>query len=1624
MFDRVKIALSLTLAVALGGLFPTTVAEAAAPVQTYSFDWQVYPTREAAEAAMRAAVPAGDLLVQVDSHVRPMPVGPDGIKRDVLTLVYGIPDQPPEKIFASEYSYGGWNVQAFASVGFPCTPAVLAPANGQTPAVLSEWCGNESEMVEAKHAYMRSAYPSCTMSESGSGGSYAEPFSSVTAYSSGDGRGGVIGHGMVIDPHSPINRHGKFKLDCSGGPTLHATPTPRNEQFRCRLGLKAKQGEAPGFDVGVHGKDITWPLLCEQTQRWIIETIVTQTDTCKVGNPCHPATGDKSRAETDFQFAGRSFTRHYHSLRQFQDVNGPANGWTHTFSERLAETAGYRYLLSGEGYFESLVDLGGGRYRLANSSDRIFEAVSAGDVAWRLTSGSEIREFNAAGRLIAIRDPSQPAGDVELVYAGDALTMVVDSQGRALRFEYAAGLMSKILLPDGGSVSYGYDANANLTSVDYGAGAVRQYHYNEAGLSHPGQVHHLTGITLETGARYGTFGYDVYGRVISSGLNGGSQLVDKTAISYTSDTTAVVTTDAEGTRTFTYEPGTYRRQLSVSDSRGAASSTYFADGRVKTRTGVDGVTTAYEYTDSYQSAVTEAVGTPQERRTTTVRDAGQRLTRREVRGLRNGVQTLLRVDAYAYDAGGRQTAACAIDPDVAGATGYTCGSAANAPTGVRQTRSSYCDAAGVSAGTCPSVGLLTSVDGARTDVSDVTTYTYRAADDAACAAAPTTCAYRKGDLWKVTNALGQVSEVLKYDGAGRVLSSKDVNGVTTDRVYNARGWLEYSKVRGTDVASEADDAITRLEYYRDGKLYRTRPPGGAPTTFSYTYARFLYLIKDNEGNSLRYVLDAAGRRKQEVVEDQSLVLLRNLTRTYDALGRMLTQKDAYNRVTTFTHDGNGNTDTVTDALSRVSDNDYDVLDRLRQTVQDVGGIAATTQFGYDAQDNLTSVVDPKGLTTGYQYNGLGDLVKLTSPDTGETTYTYDSAGNRKTQTDARGITTTYGYDAVNRLASVSYADTTLNVSYTFDTNQAVCTGTEAFSKGRLTRFTDISGSTTYCYDRFGRMVRKAQVTNGITYTTRYGYNLAGQLTSMTYPGGMAVDYVRDTMGRTTEVGVTPSGSPRQVLIREATYYPFGPAAEWVYGNGRLMQRTLNSNYQPGIIRDGTADGISLGYEFDEVGNLKTLRAEDQLDPPLRHFGYDDLNRLTETRDGGTNAVLESYAYDATGNRTSAVDAGISKAYVTAADSHRLSSVGGVVRGYDAAGNTTSIGGSAKQFIYNAVGRMTQVKQGTTVVMNYTYNGKGEQVRRFTGPGSTTYVYDEAGQWLGAHDGTGAPLQQVIWLDNLPIGLWTNNQLHYIEPDALGTPRVVVDPVRNLAVWRWNLVLEAFGKDAPSQDPDADGTPFVFDLRFPGQRYDAVTGFNYNYFRDYDAGAGRYVQSDPLGLLGGLALYGYSAGAPLTLTDRYGLTPENETCRGPSCAPSKKRYPTQRAAARAMLKAVNPVSVHFNLEVCGNICKDNAAGAYFLPGAIVGTLDGCRPSAAPGCPSCSTRVAYWHTHGAFTDSDGDGFDDYDSENFSTGRAPSDTAYADSQRIDAYLATPSSQFWGYAHGSGNPVHHGGL
>lgn len=111
-------------------------------------------------------------------------------------------------------------------------------------------------------------------------------------------------------------------------------------------------------------------------------------------------------------------------------------------------------------------------------------------------------------------------------------------------------------------------------------------------------------------------------------------------------------------------------------------------------------------------------------------------------------------------------------------------------------------------------------------------------------------------------------------------------------------------------------------------------------------------------------------------------------------------------------------------------------------------------------------------------------------------------------------------------------------------------------------------------------------------------------------------------------------------------------------------------------------------------------------------------------------------------------------------------------------------------------------------------------------------------------------------------------LYYIHPDHLGTPRLIADEA-GTTVWRWDN-REPFGLSAPNEDADGNGQPLTFNLRFPGQYYDRETGTFYNYFRDYDPQTGRYIESDPIGLDGGINTYGYVGGNPLSVIDPEGL----------------------------------------------------------------------------------------------------------------------------------------------------------
>jgi len=107
-----------------------------------------------------------------------------------------------------------------------------------------------------------------------------------------------------------------------------------------------------------------------------------------------------------------------------------------------------------------------------------------------------------------------------------------------------------------------------------------------------------------------------------------------------------------------------------------------------------------------------------------------------------------------------------------------------------------------------------------------------------------------------------------------------------------------------------------------------------------------------------------------------------------------------------------------------------------------------------------------------------------------------------------------------------------------------------------------------------------------------------------------------------------------------------------------------------------------------------------------------------------------------------------------------------------------------------------------------------------------------------------------------------------QAEYLNTPRQIFDEQQQLK-WRWDQG-EPFGAGACNPDPDGDNVQFEFNLRFPGQYFDKETNAHYNHRRDYDQQTGRYVESDPIGLQGGLNTYLYVTANPLVAVDPTGL----------------------------------------------------------------------------------------------------------------------------------------------------------
>ncbi len=1219
-----------------------------------------------------------------------------------------------------------------------------------------------------------------------------------------------------------------------------------------------------------------------------------------IGDPIDASSGNKYQQEDDYlDNRWLTFRRFYNSSTPETEVTEMALGWRHSFDRSLAFSGSpiTTIVMSRPDGSTETFTKASGVWTTTLTVDTLTETDNAQGVATGYAvfiGGSRDTEtYDTTGKLLQVLGEdgqgatltySTSSTQTTIAPTAGLLLSVTDPNGRQLNFTYTSyGYVNQITLPDGGTLKYSYTRDPStydyiLTSVQYPDTQTRQYGYTAANSDYDFPPA-LQSITDETGNPYAFTKYDSYSRAYISGFyptpNNLNNVVSQTQITYNSDGTSTVEypLGQSATTSFSHTNGinevaTVNQQCGLSCSQPWKTHAYDPNGFPASYTDFNGNVKTTQYSAS-GLLNTEVDGSGSTNQRTFVTTWNNTLRKPLTRQVQNAQGNLVTETAWVYNPLGDVQAKCEIDPNVAAAASYACSATGTPPAGVRRWVYTYCMA--VDTTQCPIIGLLLTVDGPRTDVSDVTTYSYYLVDSATS---------HHGDLKTVTDALGHVNTFVTYDGAGRATRTMDANGVITDMTYMPRGWLHTKTVRAlASGAASSSDATTTIGYTLYGKVASITDPDGVVTSFTYDGAHRLTGITDGQNNKIVYTLDDAGDKTKTVVTAASGTVVKSSSAQYNTIGQVTAVIDGLNNTVlnagySDSYDGNGNLTHSADALGFQRELAFDALNRLSSTIDNYNGTDTatantTSTVQYDALNRVVNVADPTSLNTVATYDGLNDRTKLQSPDTSASTDTFDAAGNRLVHTDAKSVVSTSTYDALNRLIGTKYADTTLNVTYIYDEADSVTGCTGAYALGRLTHVVEASITTAYCYDARGNVVRKRQYANSQLDITYYGYSLADRLLRVQYPSGSHLTYGRDSDGHIQSVALVSASGVSSTAVSSISYLPFGPISSYTLGNGQVVTRTYDANYR---LTDLTSPGFTLHLLRDVMGNVSAIGNAAGANPATENYKYDPLYRLSAVTDSGT--ALESYTYNETGDRLSKTASGLETGtYLYTTGTHQISKIGTNTRANDANGNTTGSmvgGGNTYGFSYNGRNRESLAQLNGATVGTYTYNAMGQRVVKVAAT-TERYDYDEANKLIGEY---GATNRDYIWVGGLPVavidnvinGSVTTSTVNYITADQLNTPRAVTNSAGTV-IWSWAYKGNPFGEQTPTSS-----TGYVLNLRYPGQYYDAETATNYNLFRNYEPAIGRYQESDPIGLAGGINTYLYADGNSLYDSDSSGQCP--------------------------------------------------------------------------------------------------------------------------------------------------------
>ena len=638
---------------------------------------------------------------------------------------------------------------------------------------------------------------------------------------------------------------------------------------------------------------------------------------------------------------------------------------------------------------------------------------------------------------------------------------------------------------------------------------------------------------------------------------------------------------------------------------------------------------------------------------------------------------------------------------------------------------------------------------------------------------------------------------------------------------------------------------------------------------------------------------------------------------FNGHGRVKASIDSRNQRTLWLYSSDGRPSGVSNPLGQVQTMALDLLDRPITVTQpnttamrQAGGPAtvSSSRSFHAARANHQSTTDTVAVATGYAHDGYNRRVADAGNDAGSKAWVRNAAGDVTSITNALGTTTSIVRDGLGRVTSATPSSGgAIGIAYVNGRSDAL-----------PALVTDASGSTAWTYDSVGRVLSKAQTVAGITRTVTLTRDSLGRVIGMVYPSGLTVN---TTYSGDRVASIVAGGYP---LISNISYRPFSNVATgWTWGNGTTYSRSFDG--------DGRVTQVSLGavqrsYGFDAVGRITTQSDAGPAGSATSNMSYDEAGQLTSASGPAGNF---SYAYDSNGNRRSYVSNGIGYTNTFAVGSNRILSSPNGVYNYRADGNPSSDG--YYQLGYNAFGSMTSLTAANEYKVARGFNAQGMRVSSVasiyqgggvipvaplatgsTGrlvtagaknaepikapthaaatarlPSGTTssvsgtalignavgtwlvqssrhFLHDDGGNLLGEYRVAGASKnQETVWFNGQPVGALIDGVGYLVHADHLATPRALTRISDGIEAWRWDS--DPFGLTLPTSS-----IGLTYNLRFPGQQYDADTGYHYNWNRDYNPWTGRYLQADPIGLAGGLSRYGYVGGNPLSRVDPMGM----------------------------------------------------------------------------------------------------------------------------------------------------------